>query len=1020
MSEKHIPTPEEIEAANNQVELLNAKVSALEAANKAPADYAEAATMASKATADADKYKQPFFHRRAANAHKAAGEMEGCGDMMASHNQMFNKHNSAADALEAEDDGGDMEASSKAFTDSALKAGGPGSGPKKTDNPETNVKEMHSWLKNGMGREPSTDDVRQNLQYVHGIKMPNDEIEKHLKAAAVGEAGLEAGGPGSGPHKGLNEAAEKANDASEKANNSTDKAAGGSAKDHKDASAAHAIAWKKNMDAATKHHDAGYTNTADKYRSIAEEHLNRANKHDEAAYMRAKSEGGVGALDCAASSNPIRSIVPLSEDVIMYMPGGTHTITPSQNGKAVTVTVEVTEASAGRMEEQRKALDAVGKKPFFSLQHDTEIAAFWPSHFFWDKRLDATGSFVEGVWAEGIWTKSGREAVEGRDFRTFSPTFFVDSIRNDPSRPCQVVCNADARANMGALENDPAFQEMSPLWARSATNDLALSGADKAGAPGIGETNNNTDNMDEKLKAELQARNQQLERTVAELKAKNDQISKSQLEAAQAELKSNGLQLELAKKDERMVALEAAEAKRKEQDADKAVETMVSAGLIPTMAKEVQASYRDKFIGDPSLIPLVLNGANKAGAAISAGRVTPGAVQLQAGGKGVSRLDYNHGAPDLTGGLKGMVELMAASGKGSSLPDKHEAARQVGQIYKREVQPLFARGVTDFPLEAATSADNIGTLSGTLVALRTLDLYKFEFPMLDSITTDFSDQPAQFNQTTSTRIIVVPAVISYDATIGGDGRPAGWTIVTQAQTVDANITLNRHRAVDLIFDANTLASTQRRLFEEQGPAAAYAIGKDVVDYIYTLITFANFGNTAGDNAPFAVAALNYGRPTFAKAKRILNKQGAPFMNRFALSNSDYQEMLEQDPTLVSLAVFQKPEIITNSELPQIAKFRPLEAPNLPATAITGFGALSAFFAHKSALLMQARIPNDWNTVLGPGQGYGSVNVVTNPDTGLSVLMVQFSNPQSSHAEYRLALMYGAAKGNSKGGVIVTT
>ena len=69
--------------------------------------------------------------------------------------------------------------------------------------------------------------------------------------------------------------------------------------------------------------------------------------------------------------------------------------------------------------------------------------------------------------------------------------------------------------------------------------------------------------------------------------------------------------------------------------------------------------------------------------------------------------------------------------------------------------------------------------------------------------------------------------------------------------------------------------------------------------------------------------------------------------------------------------------------------------------------------------MQARIPNDWTTVLGPSDSYGSVSVVTNPDTGLSVLLVQYSNPRSAYAEYRLALMYGVAVGNEKGGQLVT-
>src|SRR5208282_4792821 len=51
-------------------------------------------------------------------------------------------------------------------------------------------------------------------------------------------------------------------------------------------------------------------------------------------------------------------------DTICYMPGGIHTISPSQGGKPVTVVVEINEVSAQRIEAQRAALEAGGNKPF--------------------------------------------------------------------------------------------------------------------------------------------------------------------------------------------------------------------------------------------------------------------------------------------------------------------------------------------------------------------------------------------------------------------------------------------------------------------------------------------------------------------------------------------------------------------------------------------------------------------------------------------------------------------------------
>lgn len=172
-------------------------------------------------------------------------------------------------------------------------------------------------------------------------------------------------------------------------------------------------------------------------------------------------------IDCGKADD-LRSKLDKASDVIMFMPGGTHNITPSQGGKPVAVCVKIDETSAERMEAQRVALTDDKNKPFFSIQHSTQIAAFWPTKFFWDTRLDATGSLVSGVWAEGEWTKSGSQAVEGKDFRTFSPTFFVNEITNDPENPAEVVCNKNAKLNMGALENDPAFQLISPLWSKNA------------------------------------------------------------------------------------------------------------------------------------------------------------------------------------------------------------------------------------------------------------------------------------------------------------------------------------------------------------------------------------------------------------------------------------------------------------------------------------------------------------------------------------------------------------------------
>ncbi len=304
------------------------------------------------------------------------------------------------------------------------------------------------------------------------------------KAAEMREKALKAGSfrGGGSSHKQAKQDADEFGNAAKIASREAHRAG----KDALDADG-HKLAMSLHDSAMAMHTRAGTKRVALDDDDAAEDHMSQAESHrslrDEhkgkmEACMKAAAEGvkaeDAGAVE-AKNAGPLHAkqiIAALEEGILCFMPSGTQTITPSCGGKPVTVTVMVDESAAVALESQRKAMEASGAKPFFSIgedSHKSDVAAFWPSKFFWDKRLDATGSFVEGVWAEGEWTKSGREAVEGKDFRTFSPTFWVDKmppIRSDEKHPAKIICKKDAGPNMGALVNDPAFQ-ISPLWAKN-------------------------------------------------------------------------------------------------------------------------------------------------------------------------------------------------------------------------------------------------------------------------------------------------------------------------------------------------------------------------------------------------------------------------------------------------------------------------------------------------------------------------------------------------------------------------
>jgi len=340
--------------------------------------------------------------------------------------------------------------------------------------------------------------------------------------------------------------------------------------------------------------------------------------------------------------------------------------------------------------------------------------------------------------------------------------------------------------------------------------------------------------------------------------------------------------------------------------------------------------------------------------------------------------------------------------------EKIKISKEMGAIWASEMRSN--ERFLNAPLVAAdvTSTDP-GTLAGTMVAQRTLELFKLTYRnILNAITLDFSDVPSTFGQKTTTRVVLIPAIQSYNSSNGADGRPIGWTVAVPAETFDVPITLNNHIGSEIVFDSNTLGSTARNLFAEQGRAQSYAIGNYLVSSLYALITPTNFGY----NSALTVAAANFGRNNFADAGAVLNPLGVPFTERTALINSAYYSALQKDSNLVNFAAFQRPEIVEQAELMPISKFLPLEAPNLPTT-----NNLAGFFTHKTGLILQTRIPNDYTTVI-PGASYGNVAVITDPDINISMMLTQYVSHQGGYTAQRLSLMFGVAPGIQKAGILL--
>jgi len=386
-------------------------------------------------------------------------------------------------------------------------------------------------------------------------------------------------------------------------------------------------------------------------------------------------------------------------------------------------------------------------------------------------------------------------------------------------------------------------------------------------------------------------------------------------------------------------------------------------------------------------------------AAVRAGASGPGA------GSGLAQVQASS-APVVT------VENATDVLKGYAL-ERDPLAR--GRFFDAKVAPVLARmGGREFSAVLAAAlpifaknveiqaANSLGTLSGTLIAQQSLGLLKYQFPLLARITRDFSNQSALLNQTIQTRIRAVPTTSAYTGT--------GFTAANAVDT-DVPVTITDHRYVQITYNANELASTNRDLFNEQAQGSSYALGLYLVNALYALITPTNFSLGAQKTVQ---ASGGFNRGTLQTMAAAMTLRGVGKADRTMLLNLGYYQQLGQDASVIAYDQYHDGTLITENVLPNVSGFLPVEVPNLPGTSnLTGFGMTP------EALILATRIPNDYSTVL-PGASYGNVSQVTDPNTGITVCVTQYVDHNAGSASYRVSLMLGVAVGDTSRGQLLVS
>lgn len=754
----------------------------------------------------------------------------------------------------------------------------------------------------------------------------------------------------------------------------------------------------------------------------------------------------------------------------MFMPGGVQTITPFGGGIGSPIEVMVDAAGADALERQRGALAAKGRNPYFDFEHEDSGASFWPSGFFWR----AGGE--PGIYCRGEWTADGKTGVEGKRWRKFSPVFHVDNKR---AKPARIVCHEGAVPNMGGLVNTPAFHTISPLWAKNATG---------------AHTGQNENDMNEQELAALRAKNQELtteidrlkgERSAIKAKNENDELVSARIEAKEAQFRANAAELETAALKAKNTAQETQIKATNEASAKAVVKAAVDRGAIAAKDTETISAWEADIAENPARGALLAK--MQGHPALTGGRLTSGTSPgVQVTGTPANEAIRAYGA---------------VVAKNAALPLSHATAVQKGEL-AREAAAIFAADIAKNPaildmsmdqaIKAADYSDavgSVGLLSGSLVLQRALPLMVTNNPILGAISTDFSSEPGLYNQTTDTRIVLKPAVQTYNPALDSGGRPTGWETASPAQTVDVPVTLTDYLGIPLVFGMGTLAATTRRLFDESAPMAVAALGDYATAKLSALMTAANFvaykGTSVGTGATtsgsksitfasttivFAGQAISgTGIPsgtyiasvesataatltqkatatgtgltftlnnskvpvtytTYVKAQAsfavadldalasAFDSNDVPMSDRFAALSPAYYRKLGGDSNVLALMQGSgNASYLTDRMLPKMSNFELMNSPWMPSASNQ-----VGFVGHKAALILKTRLPQDLTSALPGTSAPGTVSTITDPATGLTMSLVQYYNLQGNYAEWRPEIMLGAAVGDRRAGLVMTS
>jgi hypothetical protein len=322
-----------------------------------------------------------------------------------------------------------------------------------------------------------------------------------------------------------------------------------------------------------------------------------------------------------------------------------------------------------------------------------------------------------------------------------------------------------------------------------------------------------------------------------------------------------------------------------------------------------------------------------------------------------------------------------------------------------------------------------GTLSGLLLVLqKNLGFLKNRLPLLTKITTDFRNEPALYDQWVRTRYLTYPTVYDYTAPTFSSTTPSSTeTQKTAAAVTDVDVRIDKNKRVWVPIDTAVLSGTVRNLFQEQRAPGIYALADQMTqDLVYTIINGST--NAGGTTNAFSTTAASL---AIADAKDVQTWIPAiglkadvakmPEVGRYLFLHSAYWRAMESDRNFAQLQAIayatSKQNPVFGEDLDTPFGFEIEHSQLMTDNATYGSATVLGFCGTKESLILVGRIPQDYTQAI-EAPPTATIQILTEPETGLSIMVSQFVNNNLETANLRIAIMYGTAVGLKTCGFLI--